>query len=113
VLHNAAARRLLPVCKRVTFVAPDDKLVFAERCYGMSRLVARSFCFDAGELGYLAPLLHFIGDQLAEVAGREDKWCAPQIGEPSLDLGIGEARVDLPVEPVDDLAWRVLGRADA
>ena len=54
MLHNAAAR-LLPVCERVTFVAPDDKLVFAERCYGLSRLVARSFCFDAGELGYLAP----------------------------------------------------------
>ena len=38
---------------------------------------------------------------------------AAQIGKPRLHLGIGEGRVDLLVEPVDDLRRRVLGRADA
>jgi hypothetical protein len=35
------------------------------------------------------------GDQLSKVGGRARKRCAAQISEPRLDLGIGEARIDL------------------
>ena len=68
---------------------------------------------DAGEPDHLAPLLGFVRDELAEVGGRARKHRAAQIGKPRLHLGIGERGVDLPVELVDDLGGRVLGRADA
>ena len=50
---------------------------------------------------------------LPKSAGDLQAWHAAQVGKPRLHLGIGEARVDLLVEPVDDLGGRVLGRADA
>jgi hypothetical protein len=36
-----------------------------------------------------------------------------KVGKPRLHLGVGEARIDLLVELVDDLGWRVLGRTKA
>ena len=72
-----------------------------------------SIRLDAGELDHLGPLFGFFRDELAEVGGRAGKRRAAQVGKPRLDLRIGEARVDLPVELVDDLGWRVPGRADA
>ena len=50
---------------------------------------------------------------LPKSAGEPGKHRAAQVGEPRLDLGIGEGRVDLLVELVDDLGGRVPGRADA
>ena len=50
---------------------------------------------------------------LPKSAGDTGKRRAAQVGKPRLDLGIGEARIDLFVELVDDLGGRVLGRADA
>jgi hypothetical protein len=38
---------------------------------------------------------------------------AAQLGKPRLHLGIGESRIDLGVELVDDRGWRVFRRADA
>ena len=38
---------------------------------------------------------------------------AAQLGKPRLHLGIGESRIDLGVELVDDRGWRVFPRADA
>src|SRR5215472_6915062 len=61
----------------------------------------------------VAPFLRFVGDELAKVGGRDDKRRASKVGKPCLHLGIGEARVDLLVELVDDLHRRVLGYADA
>src|SRR5262249_61250087 len=58
--------------------------------------------FDIGRPDHLGPLLGFICDEFAEVGGRADERCASEVSQPSLDLGIGEARVDLLVEPVDD-----------
>src|SRR5262245_16564104 len=69
--------------------------------------------FDAGELDHLGPFFGFVGDELAKLGGRADKWCASEVSQPRLDFGIGEARVDPRVELVDDLGWRGLGCADA
>ena len=50
---------------------------------------------------------------LPKSAGEPRKHRAAEVGEPRLHLGIGEGRVDLVVELVDDFGGRVLGRADA
>ena len=50
---------------------------------------------------------------LPKSAGEQGKHRAAEFGKPRLDLGIGEGRVDLLVELVDDFGGRVLGRADA
>src|SRR5262249_53708945 len=60
-----------------------------------------------------APLLSFVGDELAKVSGREREHVATQVGKARLDLGIGEASADLLVELVDDLGRRGLRCADA
>src|SRR5262245_53056795 len=62
---------------------------------------------------HLAPLFGFGGNELCKVAGRDDKRRASKVGKPCLHLGIGEARVDLLVELVDDLGRRGLRCADA
>src|SRR5947199_4311011 len=62
---------------------------------------------------HLAPLFGFLGDEPAKVCGRDDKRLASKVGKPCLHLGIGEARVDLLVELLDDARRRVLGYADA
>jgi hypothetical protein len=49
-----------------------------------------SLRLDAGGLDHLGPLLGLIGDKLSEVGGRSSQDGAAQIGEPRLDLGIGE-----------------------
>ena len=68
---------------------------------------------DVGRPDDLAPFLGFIGDELAEVGGRERERDAAQVGEPRFDLGIGKRCVDFLVELIDDFGWRVLGRAEA
>src|SRR4029077_6185948 len=79
--------------------------------YEKSRLVLVGF--DVGRSDHLAPLVCFLGNELAEVGGRAGKHGAARIGNPRPHLGIGEAGVDLDVELVDDLERRVLGRAQA
>src|SRR5262245_8767183 len=77
------------------------------------RRTAKSFRLDARELDNLPPLLAFVGDEPAEVGRRAGKRRCGQIGQSCLDLGIGEARIDLVVQLVDDLGGRVLGGAEA
>src|SRR5262249_20051587 len=60
-----------------------------------------------------APLLGFVGDELAKVSGRADKRRASEVSQPRLDFGICEARVDLLVEFLDDSTRRGLWCADA
>src|SRR5215470_8133285 len=60
-----------------------------------------------------APLLRFVGDELAKVGGRVCEHVATQIRKPRLHLGIGKGRVDLRVELVDDLGGRSLRCAKA
>src|SRR2546421_11662926 len=50
---------------------------------------------DVGGPDYLAPLLGFVGHELAEVGRRTWKSGATEFGEPRLYLGIGKAGVDL------------------
>src|SRR5215216_2091796 len=66
----------------------------------------------AGELDHLAPLLGLISDELPEVGGRARKRSAAHVGNPRVDLRVGEARIDLLVEPINDFDGRVLRRAD-
>jgi hypothetical protein len=68
---------------------------------------------DVGGPDHLAPLFGFLSDQLAEVSRRTRKHRAAEIGEPRLHRGIGESRIDLLVECVDDLGGRVPGCAEA
>ena len=54
----------------------------------------------------------FLGDELTEIGGRAREH-RPEAREPRLDLGIGEAGIDLGVELVDDRDGCGLRRADA
>src|SRR5262245_33491605 len=89
----------------VVLVAPR----FAER--NLWTIGAGSLRFDVRELDHLAPLLGFVGKELAVVGGRARNRSAALFGKPRLDLRIGEARVDLTIELVDDFGRRVLGGA--
>jgi hypothetical protein len=56
----------------------------------------------------LAPLLGFVGDELAEIGRRARKHRAAPVSQPRFDLRISEAGIDLLVEFVDDFRgdWR-------
>src|SRR6516162_2437198 len=71
-----------------------------------------SICLDACELHHLAPFLGFVGDELCEVGGRARQRLA-EVSQTDLHLGVGEGRVDLLVELLDDLGWRVPRRPEA
>src|SRR5262249_10330898 len=73
---------------------------------------AASVRLDVGSPDYLAPFLGFVGDQFPKFSGREREHGATQVGKARLDLGIGEAGVDLFVELVDDLCGRIPGSTD-
>src|SRR5215470_12966511 len=60
----------------------------------------------------VAPLLRFVGNELAKVGGREREHVGAQVGKPRLDLGISKVSVDLLVELVDNLSGRVFRRTD-
>jgi hypothetical protein len=69
--------------------------------------------FDVGRADYSPPLLGVVDDQLFEIGRRAGKRHAAQFGKPSLDLGIGQARIDVAIKDTDDSARRVLRHADA
>src|SRR5262249_37711400 len=86
---------------------------FAERdLWNIGRVVIL-FRLDVGRADDFAPLFGFVGDELAELAGREREHVATEIGKPRLQLGVGQGRIDFLIELVDDLRRRVPGRADA
>src|SRR5262245_32135150 len=64
------------------------------------------------ELDHLGPLLGFLSDQPAEVSGRTRKHRATEVSEPRFHVGIGESRINLIVELIDDFDGRVFWRAD-
>src|SRR5262245_33545286 len=90
-----------------------DHLVAAIRVTVRLWNIARSLRLDAGELDYLAPLLGFLRDQLAEVGGRARQRRTPHVGKARLERGVAKRGVDLLVELVDDVGWRGARRADA
>ena len=60
-----------------------------------------------------APLFGFLGDELAELDGRQDERRGPELGQARIDSGIRKARIDVLVQPVDDLNRRVPGHGKA
>src|SRR5262249_30050844 len=73
---------------------------------------ASSLRLDVGGPDHLVPFLGLFGDELAEVGRRAWKCGGAPLGKPRLQLRVGEGRVDLRVELVDDLGWCVLWRDD-
>src|SRR5262249_25676439 len=74
--------------------------------------VRRSVDFRARELDHLGPLLCICGDECAEVCGRACKHHVAEVGDPRLHPGIGEVRIDLLVELVDDFGgFEILHRS--
>src|SRR4029434_8418477 len=65
------------------------------------------------ELHHLAPLLGFLGDEPTERGGRAGKRLTAYFGKPCAHRGIAQRGVDLAVEFIDDLGWRVLRNGDA
>src|SRR5580700_12320761 len=73
----------------------------------------RLFRLEAGGPHHLAPLLGFRRDEAAERGGRTRERLAADVGEARFHLGVGKRRVDLLVEPVDDLGRRIARRGQA
>jgi hypothetical protein len=74
---------------------PLGQIDFAERELMEYPRLPPSVRLDACEPHHLAPLLGFLGDQLAEVSGQTRKHRAAEVSEPRFHVGIGEASVDL------------------
>src|SRR5262249_8322047 len=95
-------------------VATCDEPTFSlNAIYGISCPIRGSVRPDAGELDHLGPLFGFVGYELAEIGRRARKYRAAEVGQPRLNLGIGEGCIDPIVELVDDLVRRGLRCADA
>src|SRR5262249_58478869 len=74
---------------------------------------AGSFRPDIARADHFTPLLDFVGDQLSAVCGRAWQRPCTHLGESGLEFRIGKSRVDLSIQPVDDISRRVFGRAHA
>src|SRR5262249_52886601 len=115
--HNLPKADLRTATKSTAFRSPRrhsrTPAISPNGSYGTSSWACRSLRLDVGGPDDVAPLLRLVGDELAKVGGREREHVATQVGKPHLDLGVGEARVDLPVELVDDFSRRVFWCADA
>jgi hypothetical protein len=74
-----------------------------------SRRAAGSLGSDPGRANHLAPLLGLLSDELAEIGGRHRHGSAAQVGEPLLDLGIGETGIDLTVFGGLPIAFHLTG----
>src|SRR5713101_963979 len=65
------------------------------------------------QFDHLAPFLGLVDAKLGVISRRTWQRRCPQIGKACLQLGIGKAGVDLPVELLDNLSRRVPGRSEA
>src|SRR6516165_4045467 len=71
-----------------------------------------SLRLDVGRPDHLTPFLCLLDDNLVEFGRRARKRRCAQVSEPRRDLGIGEPRIDLLVELVNDFDGRVPGSSD-
>src|SRR5262249_57177466 len=78
-----------------------SNIVIATRSNSVPRAAA-SLRLDVGCPDHVAPLVGFIGEQLAEVGGRARKYSTSQVSESRLHLRVGEGGVDFHVEPIHD-----------
>src|SRR5262245_33765518 len=101
----APATRRKKLLRWGSFIAPS--LHFGRRS------LSASLRLDVRGPDHLAPLLDLFGDELGEVGGRARKHSATKIGKPRLHFGVGEGRIDLLIELLDDLSRRILGRTKA
>src|SRR5262245_20803639 len=76
-------------------------------------MLRRSLGLDVGGPDHLGPFLGFLSEELAVFGRRERKRRVAEVGNPRPNPGIGQAGVDLSIEPVDDFDRRVAGRAEA
>src|SRR5437763_4068527 len=87
---------------------------FAEReLWNIGRVRVTLIRLDVRRADHLAPLLGFVCDQFSEIGRRAPEDDAAQIGQLGLQLRFGEARIDLPVELVDDRGGRIPGCGEA
>src|SRR5262245_33242394 len=84
-----------------------------QTCSPHPRWVAVSLRLDRCELDHLGPFFRVFGYELLEIGRRAGKRSRAHIGVPSLDAGACQPRIDLAIEPLDDLGWRAPWRADA
>src|SRR4051812_20248407 len=71
-----------------------------------------SLRLDVGRADHLGPLVSFVGDELFERSGRAHKHRSTEVSKPRVHFWVGEARVNLPVKPIDDISRCVLRSAD-
>ena len=90
-----------------------ERPLFAERALRNVRAYPASVRLDVEGPDHLAPLLGFVGDELAKVGGRTDKRRGSHVGNARLHFGVGKGSVDLFVELVDDIGGCVRGSAEA
>jgi len=74
---------------------PPGSPPFAQRALWNIGPLQFSLRLDVGVPDHLAPFLGLVGDELAKVGRREREHDATQVGKPRLDLGVGEASIDL------------------
>src|SRR6266446_9840232 len=102
-MSGTRARRLSPTQVRV--IGNDGGLAAcASALLGLTRPYSALLGLDAGGADYLGPFFGFLRDQPAELGGRAGKRLAANGGQPRLHSGIGDRRIDSPVELVDDFS---------
>src|SRR5262245_43307964 len=79
----------------------------------LSKLRVGLIQLEAGESNDLGPLFSFFRDETAEVRGRPREYVAAELAHARLYSGIGERRINLPIETLDDRRRRALGRPEA
>src|SRR5262249_31290429 len=119
-MRTLVARMAIPACVIIQSakaawganIVTAGPPLFAERTlWNIAR--DRLHWLDVGRPDHLAPLLGFAGDELAQFGRRHRHRRPAEFDETCLKLGIGQARIDLPVQRGGDLGPRVPGLTDA
>src|SRR5262249_2623439 len=85
----------------------------AVRRAGVTEYFTGSLRLDVGRADHVAPFRGFGCEVLSEIGRRPGEWNRTKVQKPSLELGIGEARVDFGIELLDYPARCAFGRANA
>ena len=77
------------------------------------RSLAALFRFQIGRFDHSSPFLGLLGEVLSKFGGRSNKGKGAQLRKSGLQLCVGEASIDLPVQLIDNLGARVSWSANA